>query len=246
MDTLVSSLSPNTKIQRSNHYYHIDDVQHARVTSVLNVVNKPALPKWSAKVTREGIERVMITHPYNGEDYEGWVEAVISQGGYDQDTIRDTASAFGDQMHGAIEAWNKDLVTPQEPLLRSSLSEYLRWRGTIEGEFLASEEPVWSNTFKYAGTVDEVLRLPDGTYGITDFKTGRLYPEHIMQVGAYSAAILETTGVPVTKAWLLRLPRDGGAVEGHAYGTKTLETGASAFIFALGLHRGLAEIKEQL
>lgn len=71
------------------------------------------------------------------------------------------------------------------PLLR----QYLDWRETAQAEVLASEFQVWNLEAGYAGTVDLLCRLGDGSVALVDLKTGnKLYGEMALQLIAYLMA----------------------------------------------------------
>src|SRR5258706_9744366 len=66
---------------------------------------------------------------------------------------------------------------------------------TVRPGILASEQVIFSPTYRYAGTYDALLEI-DGKRYIVDFKTtnaGRkapqgIYPEYFIQLGAYALA----------------------------------------------------------
>jgi genome maintenance exonuclease 1 len=100
------------------------------------------------------------------------------------------------------------------------------WQGN-GGEHLRSEEAVFHPEHRYAGRVDLVARL-GGRLVVVDLKTSaRVYPEHLLQVGAYALA-LRAEGVEVAEGFVLAL-RDGLQVA-----QVPLEEAAEAF---LGLKR---------
>jgi hypothetical protein len=65
------------------------------------------------------------------------------------------------------------------------LRQYLAFEARFKPEWLLLEATVWNETLGYAGTMDGLMRLPNGRKYLVDFKTGNgVYPEYGMQVEA--------------------------------------------------------------
>jgi len=109
------------------------------------------------------------------------------------------------------------------------------WEGN-GGEPLLSEEAVFHPGHRYAGRVDLVARL-GGRSVVVDLKTSaRVYPEHLLQVGAYALA-LRAEGVEVAGGFVLALR------EGLQVAEVPLEAAAEAFLGLLAVHRFLEGLK---
>lgn len=100
---------------------------------------------------------------------------------------RDRAAALGTAVHDAI-ATNRDISTlpaDQQPRAR----QFQAWLAVSGAELLASEFQVFNLTIGYAGTVDALVRLRDGSIWIVDYKTGKgLYSDHALQLVGYAQA----------------------------------------------------------
>jgi hypothetical protein len=85
---------------------------------------------------------------------------------------------------------------PYNQQLRKAIEQFLSWYETIEGSVknLQTEKKLCSPTLKLAGTVDLICEL-DGKLTIIDWKTGSgIYPEYILQMGAYTLMYEEEFG----------------------------------------------------
>ena len=65
------------------------------------------------------------------------------------------------------------------------LRQYLAFEQRFQPTWELLEATVWNETYGYAGTMDGLMRLPNGRRYLVDFKTGNgVYPEYGMQVEA--------------------------------------------------------------
>lgn len=100
---------------------------------------------------------------------------------------RDEAAKLGTAVHDA--AAEGKALTDVSPEVAPRLRQYLDWLNASGATILASEYQVWNLTIGYAGTVDLLVRFPNGEIYLLDLKTGKsTYPEHAMQCLAYLMA----------------------------------------------------------
>ena len=115
-----------------------------------------------------------------------------------------------------------------------------------EVAYESSERKVYSREFHYTGTADSVMRV-DGRRVVADFKTSKgIYPEYLLQAAAYAHAVVEEDGGAIDDVLLIRVPKDGEAVE-VAYGTErgyTCEELFDVFVACLLLHRWLESVEK--
>jgi len=84
---------------------------------------------------------------------------------------------------------------------------------TQQIEILDQEKTIWSNKYRYAGTLDLLVKL-NGEVAVLDVKTGKdIYPESFIQCSAYAKAI---ENYNVTRVGVLLLQPDG-----YKFETKT-------------------------
>lgn len=176
-----------------NHQYRLDGKPVPGVTSILGVLNKPALPKWSAKCVAEyvadnpaGIEELRNL----GRD--GLVNA-LKEVPWKK---RDDAAERGSQLHDyaeqilrgdAIEIADND---PLLPVIEHAIGFMDEWqiRPLLIEAAVASREHWWAGTLDM---VAEYVRPDTGEagVGIFDWKSAKaIYPEAAMQINAYAHA----------------------------------------------------------
>ena len=96
-------------------------------------------------------------------------------------------------------------------------------------EVVWTERNMVSEKLKYGGCPD-VLVKKNGEYILIDFKTGKgIYPETIMQMGAYDNLIYETQGFHCDKAIIVRIPKDDQKIEPKVFSSLQLKLGFKKF-----------------
>jgi len=157
------------------------------VTTILGVLNKPALVIWANKLGLQGI---------------------------DSSKYRDEMGAVGSLVHQMIvDYFNKvktdttDYSESQINLAENCLLSFWEWEKGHEIKVIMAEEQLVSDEFGFGGTIDCFCEL-DGQPTLLDFKTGKaLYPEMFYQLAAYSYLLTEGKH-PVKAARILRIGRD--------------------------------------
>ncbi|WP_051913687.1 CRISPR-associated protein Cas4 [Thermorudis peleae] len=199
-------------------YYRIDGKLYLSVTSVLAVVAKPAIAPWAARVALDAVAAYL-----SGREpiTQGELAAALAYAQSEPERLRDRAAARGSARHGRIASPARD------PVATAVLD-------TFGLEPLAHEYLILSDTDGYAGTCDLVARTPDGALAVLDWKTGGVWPEHALQLGAYARAVEEMTGETVEHGVVVQLRDDTY----RAYRVD-LERARYGFRAALALYRAL-------
>lgn len=156
------------------------------VTTVLQVLSKPALVPWAQGIVAEAA----IAHR---GDIEGWVavggvEGAIGLLKQAATTKRDKAAATGSDVHALAEAIirGQTVVVPEE--LTGFVNAYRTWVDAFQPEFLAAEEMVANLEHGYAGTLDAIVKISGETW-LLDWKTSRgIYSDTALQLAAYGHA----------------------------------------------------------
>ena len=180
--------------------------QYASVTTILNVINKPALIPWAKKQSLEKVKFVLQNHLMNGTLPEikstDDIDAIINEASKTPDQVLQTAGDFGSQAHALIEkVINARINNEKEPVipvdLKVVMDSFEMFCEQYNPVFVGSEVqvscmtrgPHISEHGYYAGTVDAVI-VHEGRPIVIDFKTSKgIYDEHRLQVGAYSYAL---------------------------------------------------------
>lgn len=155
-------------ITRSDaHEYTVDGLPYPGVTSVIGtVIRKPGLERWIGKVGNAEAER-----------------------------IRKEAAAHGTLVHALaalVVQGVPSIALEDEGPTQEQIAAFTDWFAAYVSEVHAVELKVAHPTFRYAGTLDLLVRLiGDKRPTIVDIKTGSaLYPEMRLQTAAYREAAL--------------------------------------------------------
>jgi hypothetical protein len=190
-------------------HYEIDGERYPRVTAVLGVRAKPGLVAWRRRV--------------------GFVIA---------DATRDRAAATGTQVHAACAELARGADGfPLPAVLTPSADAFLVWSRVYVRHFQHIEHTVHSHWYGFAGTLDYVITLDDGTAVVVDLKTSNaMDADHRLQTAAYSIALREMGG-PKARRGVLQLPsRDPGTYSFTLYPEEDDADDCTAFLHALGLY----------
>ena len=161
------------------------------VTTVLNILNKPALVKWANNLGLKGI---------------------------DSSKARDQAADIGTIAHAMIlaeltntkadleEYSNADIKTAE-----NSLKSFHEWRKEHELKVILTETPLVSDKFAYGGTPD-CLAIVNGELELIDFKTSNaIWDAYYYQIAAYRQLLMENGYPKLKKARILRIGKGKGA-----------------------------------
>jgi hypothetical protein len=168
------------------------------VTTILRVIDKPALMTW--KMQQAVLSAIRNPRTANeSEDY--WMKRVLA--GADEETSQ--AADLGSRIHDALEA-----ATAQQPWdesLREYVNPVLAWYEE-NGVFIGKREiVVVDQEDGFAGRVD-VLFKKDGVYGVADYKTRKTtpgkpvtpYDGQSLQLAAYAKAFYGVKRLPKVRA----------------------------------------------
>lgn len=221
-----------------------EDAELVPVTTVLgSTSNKSFLAPWRVKLALGYLSGRLEDIGYlTSED----IEAARS---YSQE-ISDNAGNFGTEIHKLVSilATGGSADVPQGYAI--ALRNASDWIDAMGMRVVASELPVYSRRYLYAGTIDLVLKDESiEEYIIVDFKTSaKIDKEHVLQVVAYAAALNEMWGITTEdkledyfQCCVVRLEKEKSGYKVHTqYPTLRVLT---MFRSALFLHMGNKDIK---
>ena len=176
------------KKSRVHTIYKLEDgTKIPGVTTVLGILNKPALVKWANNLGLQGI---------------------------DSTKYRDEMANIGTLAHqmivdyfNKIETDTADYSKNQIGLAENCLLSFWEWEKANKIEVVLAEQQLISEELCFGGTIDLYCKL-DGIPTLIDFKTGKgLYPEHTYQVAAYGN-LLMSNGYDLDNIQILRIGRD--------------------------------------
>lgn len=202
-------------------FYEIEGVQYPSVTTILQVVGKPALVPWAAKVEREMVMEVSADLYLDCSETPtmskpAWLTTLQSRLGKQKAATKELAKAseIGSQVHALIEWTLKgELCHKVGPSPRISdkaqwaFMAWEDWRKKVELKPIFVEQTVWSKEWGYAGTLD-LLAEVEGKLTVLDWKTGKaVYDESYLQNAAYRRAIREMKHGDPLQGIIVRLPK---------------------------------------
>ena len=183
---------------KAHTVYKIDGTRVPSVTTILSVLNKPALVPWANKLGLQGI---------------------------DSSKYVDEKAAIGSLAHEMIQVYLGDLMTGIVPNIQfqndmfpdytpnqvcQALKSFQKFYGwIIENDIdpILSEQGFVSEDYQFGGTIDLLCKL-SGKLTLVDFKTCKaIYSEHFIQLAAYEQ-LLSEAGHIVDECRILRIGRD--------------------------------------
>lgn len=198
-------------------FYPIGGHLYPSVTTILSVINKPALGPWYAREERRHFETALLdvlARP-GARDPE-WVLGELAQvvvGVKAADRAKQQAASIGTATHAMIE-YSLRVQLGEDPGPRPDIPDaalwafevWRQWADEVELVPLAIERVVHDPVYGYAGTLDLYAKVK-GVLTVLDWKTGKsVYPEAFLQNIAYrSAAALDD--MPSAQGLIVRLPK---------------------------------------
>lgn len=198
--------------------YELDGVEYPSVTSILGLLEKPALIGWAANCAVDYVED-HLNDVRNTIDVH-IAEGVLKDARKAHTVKKDAAADAGTLCHKAIELYigtrskedASDFVGLNEQA-RTGLEAFFEWESANQVEWLESEVEVVSVMRGYAGRFDAIARV-NGLKYLIDFKTSKgIYDEMKYQQCAYQQAYnesLEEGQEPVERLALLHLDKETG------------------------------------
>lgn len=169
------------KNQGSSHSYLLDGLRIPGVTTVIGILDKPALVNWAARESAiyadENWARLSSMRSADRVDAitkARWAKnkAAVIKG--------NRIHALGDKLARGVE-----VEVPIE--FRSQVEAYARFLDAWEIEAIATETPVANTEYRYGGTFDLITRSPRLGVSLADIKTGSgVYDEVGLQLNAYA------------------------------------------------------------
>ena len=218
---MTQTPTPTRKVERVDNrgvrWYDVEGIGLLpSVTTCLKIIDKSGpLVGWAKNVTLEKVRAELLDYaagPFpDRDDYRTWVDGVLVQAKARPDQVRDEAADFGTLAHVAIDTFlsgDKDNVIFMQPGIDTALTNFKEWQDQAGLEITMSEQVVYSEQHRYAGTFDAIAKRGSELL-VLDWKTSNgTYPEMALQAAAYAKAYEEMYGDPVSEAWVVRISKD--------------------------------------
>lgn len=225
----MENLEQYQKAKRKKGFYAFDDVPDPglpSVTTLLQIVNKPLLVNWAAKVEREAAidTAASMWEEMSGKvdlSRSGFITSMNSRMGKTKQHQRKLAAAgdIGTAVHKHVEyilrtSAGQVVGTPEplaSPEARDALSNFLQWNAKHTIKPILFEQVVRHLPNYYAGTLDLYAEIPElAAYPLViDWKTAKgIYFESAVQTSMYAAALKWMGHAPgKVGALVVRLPK---------------------------------------
>jgi len=142
--------------------------------------------------------------------FESWLKDV----GHNADLIMRRAGKEGTQVHEAAEAlvkgeevsWMDDYGNAKySQIVWEMILKFHEFWTTYKPELISTEDFVFSDEYKYAGTADLVVKM-DGEVWLLDLKTSNsLHKSYDLQLAAYAKALKETKDIEIQRTGIIWL-----------------------------------------
>ena len=214
----------------------------AGVTSILKLLDKPALIQWAANMAVSYIRDNWTGEMMGQESFEkicNEAKTAHRRTSKDAADIGTTVHSFAQRI---LETGRAAL--PSDPKAANGAQAFLSWFHAHEIKPISVERMFLSSTFWFAGTCDFFGHF-DGKLCVLDFKTSSgLYLEMLLQLAAYAIALEEETKELVENGIICRLDKKTGKCQVyHIALTNQLK---SAFIKVREAHQLIGKIEESL
>ena len=176
-----------TKRSKAHTIYTLKDgTTIPGVTTILSILNKPALVSWANKLGLQGIDSTKYV---------------------------DEKAAIGTLAHEMIADYlrGKETDTSEYSKVQIDQAEnavlaFFEWEKTHHIEPIMVEKSLVSEQYQFGGTIDCLGKI-NGNLHLLDFKTSRgIFPEMLVQLAAYRQLLIEAE-YPVDKVTILRIGR---------------------------------------
>lgn len=205
-----------------HRFYEIEPgLQFPSVTTILEIIGKPALINWAAKVERELVLQCSADLYQDAPlatrmSRTGWITTMQSRLTNEKAHKRllTKAGNIGTQIHKLVE-WSLKAELCMEagpspqigPEAQAAYNEWLKWRKDVKLKPLFIEHKVYSRTHGYAGTLDLFAEV-EGKPTVFDWKSGKaVYAEAHLQNAAYRHAWREMGHGDPVQGIIVRLPK---------------------------------------
>ena len=175
-----------------------DDLRMWSVTTLIGVLDKPALLHWAANESSKAAVK-HSAHVHAIAKVEGDEAAIkwLAGARNRQEGGGRSAMQLGTDVHEALELYAKTgHISQDDAEVLPFVQQFDQWAQVWQPEYVGSEVTVFSPTYRYAGTCDGYMKI-DGVPVIFDYKTsrseGKAYPEVALQLAAYRYAEMQAT-----------------------------------------------------
>lgn len=200
------------------HYYQIGDNEDWKpgVTTVLSVLNKPALVPWAAKAVSDNIREEL--EKLDGQKITPQqIDHICAEGKNIYKKKASDAADIGTRVHKAVDGIIRGSNVSADLDIQNGIQGFRDWMASHSLKIELGDTKIGSKLFGYGGSLDFVS-FEGNEAVIWDLKTTKkrkdrdhgIYDEYAYQLAAYRQAFTETYGIPVKSVWALWVDKEKG------------------------------------
>ena len=215
-------------------------------TTILQVLNKPALIQWSANMAVEYVKEKWE----DGLTFDELLN-ILEEAKSAHRKKKEKAGDWGTEMHAWVESCiNSKINNTEQPGLPTdkfqevNANNFIKWAEDNKVKFIATERKVFSEKHFLGGIVDIICEI-DGEVWLADIKTSSgIYFEAFWQMAGYQI-MLEEMGFdkPIKGYIVLNLKKNGGFEEKRSISNEENKEG---FLSCVKIYRIQEKIKNQI
>lgn len=223
------------------HQYSVNGEIIPGSTSVLGIVAKNALVFWAANCASDYYKSKIESGKIYDEVY---LDEVYRNAKKAHTQIKDNSASIGGITHKWVQDYieGKDPGQPVNEQVKGAIERFLKWQKDNDVKFLVSEQPCFSMTYKYAGTLDFICKI-NGKLYIGDLKTNNgLYKNSMgSQCASYMMCREEEFGETFAGFVVCRVGKEDGDFE--SWICEDTQIFKDNFLNALALYNSEEKIK---
>ena len=207
-----------------------------------------------------GVTTIIGARKNNVEGLLHWAHRLGTEG-VDFKEARKKAANSGTLVHEMVEKYidGDPIITLEKALAHNYTEEQYeqalvgfaaakKWLSQTKIEITEQETPLVCEEFQFGGAFDAVGRLPDAfvhEFVMLDWKTGKLYPDHIIQVAAYKHLWEKANpGSEITEIHLCHFGKEFGEFGHSCFPQKVIDIGWEAFTHLLAMYQIDKQLKK--
>ena len=240
-----------------SHRYKVSDsgekpVHCPSVTTILNVLNKPALKPWAIKITCDYIEEnLKLLLSGNSFSIES-VFRIVTEARTASERAREDAADIGTSAHDYLRDYWRAIIRktdlpilPEEGKIGNCVDAALRFFGQHKMVPIAVEDPQYSRLYKVCGRPDWIGYIDD-EFSTMDYKSTRsLWPECPIQMTPYAKMHEEMHGLLPKVRWGLRLDKETGEFQDRRYPPEQFDLDWDSFLCCRTIYQRLAHLRRK-
>lgn len=183
--------------EKGEHLHTYDGKPLLGTSTIVGVVNKPALIQWAANQAVEYVATLWSKDtPYD----EAHIQAVLKDARYAHKKKKESAATKGTDMHALLEEYVKECILKGGSPLTPSQADtkvkvFADWAVLNVKRFLWSEMNCYSTSLWVGGISDVGAELLNGKNVIIDFKSSKeAYETQFIQCAGYDLQVSENGG----------------------------------------------------